>query len=1350
MTIYDKGGPANGRGDENQQDELVPDTELANRYTVIRRLGAGGMGAVYEVHDLHLEEEIALKMLHRSLSSDDDYRQRLRAEVRLARRVSHPNVCRVHDLGEHKGQLFVTMELIRGASLRAKLNAIRRRTAPAMPTPRKVDIIVQICSALAAAHRAGVLHRDVKPDNVVLENGRAVLTDFGVASLTAEQAANRRVVAGTPAYIAPEMLRGEGYDQRADIYACAVVAYELFSGRQPFATPNLDAAIQRARANPAMPPLPDQCAAPAVRIALDIALAKGLCYTTGARFRSVDQLAESIAQAARGQVSEKLMATAAHPTAGPGADTLSPAPPPYSDQATLANSPLLIENTPPPAAPTSSRHTPTYSDTPTPTTTTRAQVRVATVLCFECAAADPLPIEAEVSDILETRPIALAPEGEALERTVVDLGGTPLRVSASSIMALFGAPTALGDDAARAARAAHALIKITRDGRAGIDTARLLYRRGIDGPTASGEAITRAENLAGDARPGEVRVSPASARQLVSRFRVSELEEHLDTDERVLLVHADDRIREVTPSLAPMLGRDRELARLEGLIKDVCENRRPRRASVTAPAGYGKSRLRRELVTVVKEQREVDWLVGRATPLGEVAPLSLLRSADRRWFDAATREGFRDGPAAFAAARRWLERRAARRPVAVLLEDVQWSDDASLDFFAELWQTLDHVPVAIIMFGRSVPSPATAQRADSAVAEMVIELSAVDKRTSLEIARRIAPAASRDELLNLCQRAGGNPFFIEELARDQRERGGTIHPHATPLPATVEAVVQGRLDRLPARARELSCAAAVVGREFWRESARAALAEPDRMNDVELDAILAELENRAIVSALPPTAVDDERYVFHSALVRDVAYQQLAPRDRRRAHAAVARWLEPRSGSTTIAKAGATSDPTVLAAIALHRDLAGDVDGAREAYRGAGQRSLKLFAYREAATALRRARELTRNPDAELLEMVGDALAITESIEAGEAAYRDALALTKESANDPLELANLYHKLASCATRRAANQQAIDYCRAGLAPLLSDPDDINSELTANARAHPTLAAALYGSMGWVLGYVMTDNDVGLPCAERAVALLENTSHRRELAQGLSRLGANYMRAGRWHDQLSCNQRNLQIAKELGDLEMQLTANINLGVNYGTLGEIDKAIEHTRAGLKLCMRTNSVTTLALVRSNLAGWLIERRQTEEAQTHIDQAIEIAERSGNKRFLPEAYGFAARIRALLDDPDGAESKARHAVALAQSNELTIDEGIAARILALLLLGRGELAEARDLLERSLTCLADSDEFEHARTEAALARFYLRRAGEGDAQKSAELRERARQLFTHLGAKRDLEVLDDPTDIR
>ncbi|MCA9673869.1 MAG: serine/threonine protein kinase, partial [Myxococcales bacterium] len=217
---------------------------LAGRYRVDELLGQGGMGVVYAVWDTELDEPVALKLLRTELSMDPAYRQRLRSEVRLARRVSHPNVCRVHDLGQHRDHLFVTMELVRGPTLRRLLRDMQRGIEAPMPMARVVDLIGQLCAALAAAHRAGVLHRDVKPDNVIVEDGRAVLTDFGVASQAGE---GSRVVAGTPSYVAPEILRGEPIDPRADVFAAAVVAYELIAGRLPYHARSMDEAIRRAR-----------------------------------------------------------------------------------------------------------------------------------------------------------------------------------------------------------------------------------------------------------------------------------------------------------------------------------------------------------------------------------------------------------------------------------------------------------------------------------------------------------------------------------------------------------------------------------------------------------------------------------------------------------------------------------------------------------------------------------------------------------------------------------------------------------------------------------------------------------------------------------------------------------------------------------------------------------------------------------------------------------------------------------------------------------------------------------------------------------------------------------------------
>ena len=205
---------------------------VAGRYSIVRWLGGGGMGRVYEARDTELDERVALKVLRAGLS--EEAIARFRREVRLTRRIQHANVARMFDIGEHAGDKFLTMELVEGGPLTRELGA-------PMPWARLQSIATQICAGLAAAHAQGVVHRDLKPDNVLIERktDRAVITDFGIARSTDDASVTQvGAVIGTPRYMAPEQLAGSDVDHRADLFSLGVMLYELASGARPWVGDN--------------------------------------------------------------------------------------------------------------------------------------------------------------------------------------------------------------------------------------------------------------------------------------------------------------------------------------------------------------------------------------------------------------------------------------------------------------------------------------------------------------------------------------------------------------------------------------------------------------------------------------------------------------------------------------------------------------------------------------------------------------------------------------------------------------------------------------------------------------------------------------------------------------------------------------------------------------------------------------------------------------------------------------------------------------------------------------------------------------------------------------------------------
>ena len=232
---------------ETDEGRWPPGSIVADRYRIHGLLGRGGMGEVYRASDQRLGQTVALKFLPETFAQDPAMLTRFYNEVRIARQVTHPNVCRVFDIGEVNGQPFLSMQFIDGENLASLLLRIGR-----LPADKAVEIARKLCAGVAAAHAQNVLHRDLKPANIMLDGrGQVVITDFGLAGLT-EDIRGAEIRSGTPAYMSPEQLAGTEVTFKSDIYALGLVLYEIFTGRRAFEADTLAELIRlRGESRPA-------------------------------------------------------------------------------------------------------------------------------------------------------------------------------------------------------------------------------------------------------------------------------------------------------------------------------------------------------------------------------------------------------------------------------------------------------------------------------------------------------------------------------------------------------------------------------------------------------------------------------------------------------------------------------------------------------------------------------------------------------------------------------------------------------------------------------------------------------------------------------------------------------------------------------------------------------------------------------------------------------------------------------------------------------------------------------------------------------------------------------------------
>jgi len=271
--------------------DLSPGTLFHGRYEILGPLGRGGMGMVYRARDKTLDEIVAIKVLRPDFAQDPAMAGRFRSEIKLARKVRHRNVCAIHDYGEEKGLLYISMELVEGIDLKRLL-----REKGALPFEEAFDVSIQISEGLQAVHDAGIIHRDLKSPNIMVDPQKvARLMDFGIAKRQEGGGASTATgqILGTPEYMSPEQAQGQRVDFRSDVYALGIVIYEIFTGNVPFRGETPISTILKHLHDP--PPIDTARVPDALRPVLRRALAKD----PAARYASARALTEALGDALR-------------------------------------------------------------------------------------------------------------------------------------------------------------------------------------------------------------------------------------------------------------------------------------------------------------------------------------------------------------------------------------------------------------------------------------------------------------------------------------------------------------------------------------------------------------------------------------------------------------------------------------------------------------------------------------------------------------------------------------------------------------------------------------------------------------------------------------------------------------------------------------------------------------------------------------------------------------------------------------------------------------------------------------------------------------------------------------------
>ncbi|MBE7484920.1 MAG: protein kinase [Polyangiaceae bacterium] len=1277
------------------------DDVLADRFEVERFAGAGGMGQVFRAKDRLTGRPVAVKVL-----VEDGADHRFSREAKLLAELDHPGIVRHVAHGTTaEGQAFIAMEWLEGETLGARLKRSRLGDAEA------IEVVSRMAEALSAAHARGIVHRDVKPGNVILVDGRVdrvKLLDFGIAHLSDASAVMTRTgaVLGTVGYMAPEQARGvSGIDARADVFALGAVLFHCLTGRPPFAGGGAVAILAKLvleeapRLSKLRPELPRE---------LDALVASLLAKEPAGRPRDASAVLPLLAKIQLGPDAP----TSLPPT---GEEALTGA-----EQRLVA---VLI------ASAVGDESASEWGST-----------------AFESVGA----VSSEASEH-PTRSDGRA-SGQVVRearKVIARFGGRlePLR-SGSLAVLLTGAGGSATDLGTRAARCALDLRLLLPNAPMALATGRGV----VAGAFPVGDAIDRAAELlptAPKAYEG-IALDAVTRGLLDARFEVAG-----DSGRAVLLgERALDASRRLLGRPTTTVGRERDLKFLESLLDECLSEPVARAALVQGPAGIGKSRVRYDFARRVAERDEAitTWMA-RGDPMSAGSPFGLVAQALRRTW------GVQDGePAAESRARLtgWIAERfgepdrarlgtflgelarvpsgseddeqlaAARRdpvllgdqlkrafedavlaecrraPLLLILEDLHWGDLPSVNLVDSALRVAKEQPFMVLALGRPEVRdafPSLFEQRDL----VEVRLGALTRKASERLVTEVLGDRAEPELVaRVVERADGNAFYLEELIRAVAEG------ESEKLPETVLAMVQSRLEALPEAARRVLRAASVFGGVFWDGGVAALIG--GEQDPTEVGDWLTMLAERELVTARAQSRFPGVReHVFRHALVREAAYSMLTREDAERGHRIAGNWLEE------------NGEPDALV-LAQHFDRGNERERALTWSRTAAEEAFAGNDLGAAAKAAARALEIARALPVEP-RILGELVLLEGEIIYWLGRHAEAHTRGEEAFGLLVPGSDSWYSAASLLTVSSHRSGNVEAERA-LARRLCDEGWCDCPGVAALMSTCRVATAILQIGDYELADLLFSHIDAwaptLPNAPGALARWQASRAARALFKGFT-----------W-EYRELSEQAAAACEEAGDLRTTTIHRHNAGHACLELGQFEQAEARLRDTVRLGQRLGIKNVTASAKNNLGAALTALGRFDEARALLSEAISELMTQGDRRMEGGAHNHLAELLILQGDAEGAVAEAERAVAMLAHVPPTRIHAMAVLAVALRAAGRLE-----DSLEMARSANAALNEVGSIADGEALVRLALADAliatGDEDAARDvarravARLRERA-----------------------